>query len=110
MLIYSHTVTPRLHYITRFILGEITDIPFQITTDIKEYTDFIGVKINYSHQQIDQTEIWIKPAELLFEKNINEQTITCESKNGYKIFYSTGGDLGFDIFAASFYLISRYEE
>ena len=46
MLIYSHTITPRLHYITRFILGEITDIPFQITTDIKEYTDFIGVKIN----------------------------------------------------------------
>ena len=109
-MIYSHTITPRLHYITRFILGEITDIPFQITTDIKEYNDFIGAKINYSHQQIDHTEIWIKPAELLFEKDINEQTITCESKNGYKIFYSTGGDLGFDIFAASFYLISRYEE
>ena len=109
-MIYSHTITPRLLYITRFILGEITDIPFQITTDIKEYTDFIGAKINYSQQQIDQTEIWIKPAALLFETNIKEHIISCEIKNGYKIFYNTGGDLDFDIFAASFYLISRYEE
>ena len=110
MLIYSHTITPRLLYITRFILGEITDIPFQITRDISEYTGFTGAKINYSPQQIDQTEIWIKPAALLFETNIIEQEISCQIKNDYKTFYNTGGDLGFDLFAASFYLVTRYEE
>ncbi len=109
-MIYSHTITPRLLYITRFILGEITDIPFHITTDIEEYTHFNGAKINYSQQQIDQTEIWIKPAELLFETNIKEQAISCVNKTGYKIFYKTSGDLDFDLLAASFYLISRYEE
>ncbi len=110
MLIYSHTITPRLLYITRFIIGEITDTPFHITTDIEEYTQFRGPKINYSSQPVDQIEIWIKPVELLFETNIKEHAISCEIKNGYKIFFKTDGDLDFDLFAASFYLLSRYEE
>ena len=55
-------------------------------------------------------EIWIKPHTLLFEKNIAEQKIDCFEINSNKSFFKTEGDFPFDIFAASFYLLSRYEE
>jgi hypothetical protein len=47
---------------------------------------------------------------LLFEKEIRGQNIECFEANGYRAFFKTEGDFPFDIFAASFYLISRYEE
>jgi hypothetical protein len=47
---------------------------------------------------------------LLFETGIKEQPIDAFEVNGHKAFFKTGGDLPFDIFAASFYLLSRYEE
>jgi hypothetical protein len=39
-----------------------------------------------------------------------EQNISCFEINFHKAFFETNGDIRFDIFAASFYLISRYEE
>ena len=47
---------------------------------------------------------------LLFENKITEQSIECFEVNGNKAFFKTEGDFPFDIFAASFYLFSRYEE
>lgn len=49
--------------------------------------------------------------ELLFEIAIKEQPVTCFEYNGNTAFFkTTTGDWGFDIFAATFYLLSRYEE
>ena len=110
MLIFCHNITPRLTYITRFILGEITDIPFTITNSLQEFHDFDGARINYSNEQTGADEIWIKPVDLLFQSTIREQSISCTNEKDYKIFFNTGGDTGFDLFAAVFYLISRYEE
>ncbi len=38
------------------------------------------------------------------------KTIECFDINFHKAFFETSGDFPFDIFAASFYLLSRYEE
>ncbi len=110
MLIFSHTITPRLDYIFGYILSEITDIPFSITSNEQEYIQFAGAKINYSGTPFNSSEIWIKPADLLFETNIKEQAISCSHTGKFKAFYFTGGDFDFDVFAASFYLLTRYEE
>src|SRR4030095_6972305 len=67
-------------------------------------------KINYSKERITETEFRIQNTQLLFEKGCHEQTIECFEINSYKAFFNTEGDLPFDIFAASFYLLSRYEE
>ncbi|MGI8636431.1 MAG: DUF7033 domain-containing protein, partial [Segetibacter sp.] len=81
------------------------------TTDITEFKNFCGPKINYSKHRITQEESWIQPAKLLFENDIREQEITCFNFNGSKALYKTSaGDFPFDIFAASFYLLTRYEE
>ena len=47
---------------------------------------------------------------LLFEDSIREQDVNCIEINYHKAFFETRGTLPFDIFAASFYLLSRYEE
>ena len=52
----------------------------------------------------------MSPVRLLFQHTIESQNIHCFSWKDEVAFFETEDDLGFDIFAASFYLITRYEE
>jgi hypothetical protein len=110
MLLFSPAITPRLHYITQFIATEILADSIELTTDAEKFLTTDGAKINYSNQGLSQDEVWIKPHSLLFEEQILPQEINCFIFQGKKAFFPTKGDYSFDIFAASFYLISRYEE
>lgn len=83
---------------------------FELTNDVDIFREFQGNKINYSPERISPDEFWLQPNALLFEKNITPQNIECFGINNYKAFFKTAGDFPFDIFAASFYLLSRYEE
>ncbi|MES2430482.1 MAG: polysaccharide deacetylase family protein [Bacteroidota bacterium] len=111
ILIYSHNTSARLSYICSFIFKELMGVDFLITTHITSFKEHEGVKINYSSKRIFEDEVFIRSAGLLFEKEIKEQEIECFETPFYKVFYKTvDSDIDFDIFAASFYLLSRYEE
>ena len=110
MLIYTQTITSRLQYITDFSGKEISGNSFELTTDKEYYLKSDTAKINYSPERISIEEFWLKPHSLLFENEITEQAVLCFDLNGRKAFFKTEGDFPFDIFAASFYLLSRYEE
>ena len=110
MILFTHTITSRLQYITDFIGKEILGNFFQILTDKETFRQSYEPKINYSDEKISDDEFWIKPHSLLFEKNIREQAIECSEHNEQKVFFKTDGNIPFDIFAATFYLLSRYEE
>ncbi len=110
LLLYSHIITPRLQYVAEFIGSELSAEPFQLTTDKELFRNFPGAKINYSSEKICSEEFWLKPHSLLSETGIKQQSIECFETNGQKAFFKTDGDFPFDIFAASFYLLSRYEE
>ncbi len=84
--------------------------PFELTTDLSYFQQYNEAKINYSPARISTGEFWLKPHSLLFENNIIQQPIQCFDANGEKAFFKVEGDFPFDIFAASFYLLSRYEE
>jgi hypothetical protein len=77
-------------------------------TFIKETT---YPKINYSDNKI-KNSIWISAHNLLFEKNITRQDIAVTHLGGIPFFFKTSqdADIVFDIFASSFYMLSRYEE
>ncbi|MEO6671363.1 MAG: polysaccharide deacetylase family protein [Ferruginibacter sp.] len=110
ILIYAHTSTKRLQYICKFILKEQLGIAYSLTIDAEGFKKHEGPKINYSKTKFDSS-FNLLAHEILFEKNIKEQPVTCFEANGYKAFFKNEtGDFPFDIFAASFYLISRYEE
>ncbi len=110
MLFYTETITNRLQYIADFIGKQVIGKPFELTTNQDHFLQYNEGKINYSSTRLSQSEYWIKPHSLLFEQSINKQSIDCFELNGKKAFLKTEGDFPFDIFAASFYLLSRYEE
>jgi hypothetical protein len=110
VIIFSNTITPRLRYIIDFIGKEIGRTTFILTDNIADLKNSSDLKINYSNERITADEFWLQPHTLLFENEIREQNINCFEVNNNKAFFKTNGDLPFDIFAASFYLLSRYEE
>ena len=111
MLLYAVQVTSRLSYIAEFISKELLQQAFQITNDKDAFINYSVPKINYGPHALCENEFRICDAGLLFEKNIRPQVIQCFEANGYKAFFrSSTGDFPFDVFAAAFYLLSRYEE
>lgn len=111
ILIYSPQKTARLEYILKFIYSRIYDVHFNIVSNKDEFIKSDLPKINYSsHHFADAVNI--KPVELLFESNILQKKIDVTEWKGRKIFFETNpkAEIPFDLFAASFYLISRYEE
>ncbi len=110
VLLYSHINSPRLQYVADFIFKELLGVEVSIVTDIDYFKNYNGVKINYSTDSFDDA-FSIQPHTLLFENSIQPQIIDCFDHNSNKAFFkTTKGDHPFDIFAATFYLISRYEE
>lgn len=108
MHIYTHHITPRLQYVVSFIQQLFTQ-PVQIVTTIGDLAGH-EVIINYSREVLAVKNFTIHPHSLLTESGIQAQAIDCFETNGIKAFFATEGDMPFDIFAASFYLLSRYEE
>src|SRR5687768_7008592 len=112
VLVYTTKVTNRVHYSFKLIFWEVLGLPFKITTDEQEFNDFKGAKFNYSTHHFDD-ELFINAHHLLFETGIIDQDITIFDHDQFrKAFFPTGRTsfFPFDLFAASFYLVSRYEE
>ena len=110
MRLYCDKVSSRLDYIVDFISCELS-ISIQITTDQVEFRNEPGPKINYSAQRLTEDEIQIGPSALLFETGLAPQNLSPFHFGGYPAFFKCNNrDFSFDIFAASFYLLSRYEE
>lgn len=110
MFIYAERNSPRLSYIAEFAGRQCIGEPFRVTQNAEEYRNSAFPKINYSDRALQDGEIWIRPNGLLFENSIKQQAIHCSELDGLKIFFQNEGSPGFDVFAASFFLISRYEE
>ena len=111
LLLYSYNPSPRLEYVFNILCNTIGVKSFKVTSDLKEFISFAGAKINYSNATQPDGSLQIIPVELLFENNITHQQINCIEWHGVKAFFKTSdGEVPFDILAASFYLLSRYEE
>lgn len=110
MIVYANKITSRLKYITDFIGNEIIGQPFHVIDDVEAFKLTEGPKINYSENRIGADELWIINHNLLFEEGSRDQHISCFNNGENKAFFRSEGEFPFDIFAASFYLLSRYEE
>ena len=84
-------------------------VEFAITSDQEAFNNFEGVKINYGSKT--GNDFTVPCSGLLFESNIYSQHIDCFNHHGNKAFFKgTDEDFPFDLFSATFYLLSRYEE
>ena len=111
LLIYTPKITTRHKYIFKLFFDEIYHIHYQITESEEEFNTFNGAKLNYSNNSFSD-EIFIESIGLLNEKGINQQEINVKFENEIPIFFlaQSNAAMSFDVFSASFYLVSRYEE
>ncbi len=111
LLVYTHKITPRLNYIFKHYFVRILQIPVTFTTKVDEFVAHNGPKITYSKTPLG-SEFFIRSHDLLFEQGINDIDISISQWDNTPCFFTAGetSSIPFDIFAAGFYLISRYEE
>lgn len=111
LLIYLPQISPRHQYIFDTIFASEFGIEYQTTTDRHLFESYTEEKINYSDNRF-QDEVFIKASSLLMEDGVKEIELQVAEKNGIKILFPNNNlcDVGFDIFSAAFYMLSRYEE
>lgn len=111
LLVFAESDSPRLRYILQVLLGELSDIRYTLTSDQSVYAAWDGPRLNYSRIRISREEVFVPPAGLLFATGTAPVDVRVEPGQDYPYFFATvDGDLPFDLFSASFYLLSRYEE
>ncbi len=111
LVIFTSRVTSRLKYTFDLLFTQILGIPYRTVSNADEFRSFSGPKISYCDQAIGD-ELFFYSTRLLFEKGIEDQQISVFDWQGLKVFFATHPKyvLPFDPFAATFYLVSRYEE
>lgn len=111
ILVYTHKITPRVRYIFKHILTRTLLIPVSFTTKVEEFVAHNGPKLTYTKTPLGK-EFFIKSNPLLFEQGVNDLEVSIQKWEEVPCFFAAGSKsaMPFDIFAASFYLISRYEE
>lgn len=111
LLVYTQKITPRITYTFKQICTRILGIPVGFTSKIEEFVAHEGMKISYGKQSL-ANEVFIQNVDLLLEQGMTDLEIKVQEWEEVPCFFavSENSSIPFDIFAASFYLLSRYEE
>jgi hypothetical protein len=112
LLVYSDNDSPRLRYVLNELFKRRIGIDYSLTNDWQHFTGQNKPRLNYSSKALPGV-LQITPVQLLFETIIRNQKIDVSNHQLWqKVFFvsSSAAEIPFDILAASFYLLSRYEE
>ena len=112
VLIYTPHITPRIQYVMHYVFEEQFGLDYKIVNDEDEFiNNKIEKKIIYSKTNIG-SGVYFFSYDLLFENDIKEFDLCNGALNNKTVLFKHDKQdaLGFDAFAAIFYLLSRYEE
>lgn len=110
MLIYTPHITPRIVYVTHWVFSSVFQTPYRLTDNFSLFEQSTGARLNYSNKPVSNVP-QILPCGLLTETGVQVQQIPLYRNAGKVYPFAVGNDLlGFDVLAAVFYFISRYEE
>lgn len=111
ILIYTHKVTPRVRYIFKHIFTRILQVQIDFTGKVEEFVAYNGPKFSYTNVPLGK-EFFVQSNELLFQQGIKDVEVVIQKWDEIPCFFPTveASEIPFDIFAASFFLVSRYEE
>jgi len=110
LIIFSSVLTPRIKYIFSFLFKDILKIEVEFTGNSQYFLESNLSKISYGEEPLAD-ELFFKSSPLLFANKVEEITLKTVPFGDYQVpFPVQGSALPFDVFAASFFLISRYEE
>ncbi len=113
MRVYVNRITPRVQYAIQLLIRHaLNGVGVKVVDNWEAFESYEGPKFIYGREQLDGV-LNIYNAELLFESDIAEQDIhVSKDEEGIPFFFPTSSQssIPFDVFAAAFYLVSRYEE
>lgn len=111
LLIYTPEITIRLRYVAQQFFSRILGLKFALTTDRSAFLTYSGPKLAYAKQSLG-VGLWMKSHDLLFDGGIEDYPIGVVEWSGIPCFFQTAEHepIACDLLAASFYLLTRYEE
>ncbi|MDP4885723.1 MAG: polysaccharide deacetylase family protein [Flavobacteriaceae bacterium] len=111
LLIYTPEITIRLRYVAQQFFSRILGLKFALTTDRSAFLAYSGPKLAYAKQSLG-VGLWMKSHDLLFDGGIEDYPIGVVEWSGIPCFFQTAEHepIACDLLAASFYLLTRYEE
>ena len=111
ILIHTPVVRPRIIYVFRHFFQHRLGQEVSFTSDVGVFVAHSGPKMSYGDVPLGN-EFFIAANGLLADQGVNSVDISFFQWEGMPAFFATSAksQLPFDFFAASFYLMSRYEE
>ncbi len=108
--IYMKKTSARTEFIVNHLFKNILNCRFTITNDLKKYLDSKHPIVCYAKEYAGKG-LHIIPSGLLSEEGIRPIEPEISYWEELPVFFRTSGkEIPFDLFSASFYLLSRYEE
>jgi hypothetical protein len=112
LLILVPKETNRLRYTMHLMLTRLLGLEVDYTCELSDFVHYDGPKFSYG-VAVEEKFLFFAANSLLFESKISARELNHSNyKDGIVLFSVIDKDsvLPFDPFAASFYLVSRYEE
>lgn len=112
LLILVPKKTNRLVYTLQLMLTRLLGLDISITIDHSDFEQYTGPKFSYG-EAVHEKYLFFASGNLLFESKIGAKELRHFNFEGGLVFFpviNKFSALPFDLFAAAFYLVSRYEE
>lgn len=110
LLVYVPLLTPRIRYVFNFIFNDILKTQVGFSSNLAEFKSSVLPKITYSDHPV-ANELFFKNTDFLLSHTIARPSFKTTSFGDMIVpFAVDNSSLPFDVFAASFYFVSRYEE
>ena len=110
LLVYVPKITPRNRYVFKTVFKNYLGVEYSLTADIEKFTEHSAAKFSYSAKPFGE-ELHFTADGLLEESGISEKVLSTKViQDTPTIFPVRSEILEFDVFAATFYMLSRYEE
>lgn len=112
ILVYCPKPTNRIQYVCDLLLGNILGADWELTGDEKAFLENNGPKINYTRNKLKTKSVHVPACGFLQERGVHYFQPEIEWDHNLPLLFpsSAGHGIGFDLFAAAFFMVSRYEE
>lgn len=112
ILVYCPKPANRIDYVCDLLLGNLLGAEWKLTSSQEDFLAHDGPAINYSRSAIGAKSLFIPACGFLQERGVHYFVPEIRWTEDLPLLFPADEDqgLGFDLFAAVFYMVSRYEE